>query len=244
MGAVLIIGGYGGIGEALTRRLTAADRSVIIAGRSLDKAQALAHDCGQKAMAWDARDETAWQQAMEELDAEGTALDAVVNLCGSILLKPLASTSLSELRETLDQNLVTAFLSIKFGAPRLAEVGGGSLVLMSSVAARYGLVNHEAIAAAKAAVEGLVVASAASFAAKNVRINAVAPGLVETPLSHRFVSSEEGKKASSLLHPLGRIGQPVDIACVVSMLLDPDCSWMTGQVLAVDGGMSHVKSRR
>ncbi len=244
MNAVLIVGGYGGIGEALTRRLSALDRSVVVAGRSMERAQALAESCGQRAVAWDARDETAWQQAMEELDQQGIVLDAVVNLCGSILIKSIASTSAAELRETFDQNFMTAYWTIKFAAPRLAQNGGGSVVLMSSVAARFGLMNHEAIAAAKAAVEGLVVASAASFAAKNVRINAVAPGLVETAMSQRFISTEEGKKASALMHPLGRIGQPQDIACLLATLVDPDCSWMTGQVLAVDGGMSRVKSRR
>lgn len=242
MAAVLIIGGYGGIGEALTRRLTEQNRPVIIAGRSLEKAEELAARYDQKAMAWDARDEEAWRTAMATLD--DTPLDGIVNLCGSITIKPITQISLDDLRATLDTNLITAFLAVKFGAPRLAQAGGGSIVLMSSVAAQFGLANHEAIAAAKGAVEGLMVSAAASYAPRQVRVNAVAPALVETPLSHKFVSSEEAKKASAQMHPLGRIGQPDDIAQAVAMLLDPAASWMTGQVIGVNGGMNRVKAKR
>lgn len=242
MAGVLIIGGYGGIGEALTRRLTEQNRPVIVAGRNLEKAEALASRYDQKAMAWDARDENAWRAAMQEL--ESTPLDGIVNLCGSIAIKPLTQVSVDELRETLDINLVTAFLTLKYGAPRLVQEGGGSIVLMSSVAAQFGLSNHEAIAAAKAAVEGLTVAAAASYAPRQVRVNAVAPALVETALSQRFVGSEEARKASALMHPLGRIGQPDDVAIVLAMLLDPASSWMTGQVIGVNGGMNRVKTKR
>lgn len=242
MATVLIIGGYGGIGEALTRRLSEQNRPVIIAGRSLEKAQALAARYDQKAMAWDARDDEGWRSAMQQL--ESTPLDGIVNLCGSIMIKPLTQISVDELRETLDTNLITAFLTLKYGAPRMAQEGGGSIVLMSSVAAQFGLANHEAIAAAKGAVEGLMVSAAASYAPRQVRVNAVAPALVETPLSHKFVSSEEARKASAQMHPLGRIGQPDDVAGVLAMLLDPTLTWITGQVIGVNGGMNRVKAKR
>lgn len=244
MSAVLIIGGYGGIGEALTRRLSEKNRQVVIAGRDPTKAEALAARYDQQALAWDARDEDGWRSAMIQLEERSIKLDSIVNLCGSILIKPLTSTSLAELREVLDVNVTTAFLTLKYGAPRLAQEGGGNIILMSSVAARFGLANHEAIAAAKAAVEGLTVSAAASYAPRGVRVNAVAPALVETPLSQRFVSSEEARKASAQMHPLGRIGQPDDIASVLETLVDPACSWMTGQVIGVDGGMSRVKGKR
>lgn len=242
MATVLILGGYGGIGEALTRRLSERGDTVLIAGRNAEKAQALAARYDQKAIAWDARDEEGWRQAFAQI--EGTKLDGIVNLCGSILIKSLSSTSLAEFRETLDTNLTTAFLTLKFGAPYLAAQGGGNILLMSSVAAQFGLANHEAIAAAKGAVEGLTVAAAASYAPRGVRINAVAPALVETPLSHKFVSSEEAKKASSQMHPLGRIGQPDDVAQLLATLISPECSWITGQVIGVNGGMNRVKSKR
>lgn len=244
MSAVLIIGGYGGIGEALTRRLSEKNRQVVIAGRDPVKTEALAARYDQQALTWDARDEDSWRLAMIQLEEKSIKLDSIVNLCGSILIKPLTSTSLAELREVMEVNVTTAFLTLKYGAPRLIQEGGGSIVLMSSVAARFGLANHEAIAAAKAAVEGLTVAAAASYAPRGVRVNAVAPALVDTPLSHKFVSSEEARKASAQMHPLGRIGQPDDIASVLETLVDPACSWMTGQVIGVDGGMSRVKGKR
>lgn len=244
MKTVLIIGGYGAIGQALMAKLSSQGRSVIIAGRSLEKATSLAHHYGQTALSLDARDENAWIQARQLWETQGVALDAIVNLSGSILIKSIGSTSLADLRETLDQNLITAFLTVKYGAPLLAAGGGGNLVLMSSVAAQLGLPNHEAISAAKGAVEGLVKSSAASFAAKNVRINGVAPALVESAMSHRFLSSDVARKASAEMHPLGRFGQPDDIASVISMLIEPQCSWITGQIFAIDGGLGALKSRR
>ncbi|HYX39573.1 MAG TPA: SDR family oxidoreductase [Oligoflexus sp.] len=244
MSAILIVGGYGGIGEALTRRLTEQSRSVIVAGRDLSKAETLAARYDQRAMAWDARDEEGWRSALVKMEQQSIKLDGIVNLCGSILIKSVTNMTLDEFRAVFDVNVTTAFLTLKYGAPRLVQEGGGSIVLMSSVAARYGLANHEAIAAAKAAVEGLTLAAAASYAPRQVRVNAVAPALVETPLSQKFVSSDEAKKASAQMHPLGRIGQPDDIASILAMLVDPANNWMTGQVIGVDGGMSRVKPKR
>ena len=117
------------------------------------------------------------------------------------------------------------------------------MVLVSSVAARLGLTNHEAIAAAKAGVSGLVLAAAASYAARGIRVNAVAPGLVRTPLTARLTQNEATLKASVAMHPLGRIGEPADIASAIEWLLNPAQGWVTGQVLSVDGGMGAVRPR-
>ncbi len=120
---------------------------------------------------------------------------------------------------------------------------GGSLVLISSAAARVGLVNHEAIAAAKAGVEGLVRAAAASYARYGVRVNAVAPGLLRTPLTEMITSNEAAERASIAMHAIGRLGLPRDIASVVAWLLNPRNDWVTGQVLGIDGGLSTVRTR-
>jgi NAD(P)-dependent dehydrogenase (short-subunit alcohol dehydrogenase family) len=120
---------------------------------------------------------------------------------------------------------------------------GGSVVLVSSAAARIGLVNHEAISAAKAGIEGLALAAAATYAAKGIRVNCVAPGLTRTPLTARLWQNDAVAKASAGMHALGRIGTPEEVASAIDWLLDSEQAWVTGQVIGVDGGLSRVRSR-
>jgi NAD(P)-dependent dehydrogenase (short-subunit alcohol dehydrogenase family) len=121
--------------------------------------------------------------------------------------------------------------------------GGGAIVLVSSAAARVGLPNHEAIAAAKAAVIGLTLSAAATYASYGVRVNCVAPGLVRTPATARITSNEASLRMSEQMHALGRIGEPEDVASAIAWLLAPGAGWVTGQVIGVDGGLSSVRSR-
>ncbi|GAC1557710.1 MAG: hypothetical protein NVS2B9_20250 [Myxococcales bacterium] len=123
------------------------------------------------------------------------------------------------------------------------RAGGGSIVLMSSAAARIGLANHDAIAAAKAGVLGLTLASSATYAPRGVRINAVAPGLVRTPLAARILGNDASLKASEAMHALGRIGEPEDVASSIDWLLDPAQRWVTGQVFGIDGGLATLRPR-
>lgn len=178
-------------------------------------------------------------------DAAVTALgglDGIVNCAGSLLLKPAHLTSPADWQATLAANLTSAFGCVR-AAGRLLKADGGSVVLLSSAAARIGLANHEAIAAAKAGVIGLVLSAAATYARQRIRFNAVAPGLVRTPLSRSIVASEPAEKASIAMHPLGRLGEPEDVARAICFLLDPAQSWITGQVLGVDGGLADLKAR-
>jgi len=117
------------------------------------------------------------------------------------------------------------------------------VVLVSSAAARIGLANHEAIAAAKAGVAGLVLSAAATYARARIRVNAVAPGLVDTPLARGITSNDLATKASIAMHPLGRLGRPEDVARGILFLLDPVNDWVTGQMLGVDGGLADLKTR-
>jgi NAD(P)-dependent dehydrogenase (short-subunit alcohol dehydrogenase family) len=117
------------------------------------------------------------------------------------------------------------------------------VVLFSTAAAAVGLPNHEAIAAAKAGVEGLVRSAAATYASQGLRFNAIAPGLVRTPLSARITSSETALKASVAMHPLGRIGEPDEVASLAAWLLGPDATWATGQVYTLDGGLAALRAR-
>ena len=120
---------------------------------------------------------------------------------------------------------------------------GGSIVLMSSAAAMVGLPNHDAIAAAKAGVIGLMRSAAATYAAYGIRVNAVAPGLVDTPMSRSITSNETSLNASIAMHPLGRIGTPEDVASAICWLLGPLSTWVTGQAIGVDGGLATLKAR-
>ena len=113
----------------------------------------------------------------------------------------------------------------------------GSIVLVSTVAVAQGLNNHESIAAAKAGIEGLIRSAAITYARETIRFNAVAPGLTDTPLAEPLLRNEASRNFSQAMHPLGRVGLPQEIARVIAFLLDPENSWITGQVWGVDGGL-------
>jgi len=181
-------------------------------------------------------------QALAEAHEAMSGLTGIVNCAGSMLLKPAHLTSREEYDGTIASNLTTAFAVVR-AARSLFRRDGGSVVLLSSAAASLGMGNHEAIAAAKAGIEGLARSAAATYAASGIRFNVVAPGLVETPLSHQITSVPASRRISEALHPLGRLGQPDDIARAVCWLLDPAQTWVTGQVLGVDGGLGRVQPR-
>jgi NAD(P)-dependent dehydrogenase (short-subunit alcohol dehydrogenase family) len=240
----LVVGGSGGIGSEVARQLVAKGARVVVSGRDAGRLAAVAAMTGAGPLTLEARDASAVDAAVEEVHASHGRLDGVVNCAGSILLKPAHLTSDAEFAETLASNLSTAFNVLRAAARVLKrQHGGGSIVLCSSLAARRGLLNHEAISAAKAGVEGLALAAAATYARYHVRVNCVAPGLIRTRLTSALTQQEAVAKASAALYPLGRIGEPTDVASAICWLLDGTQSWVTGQVIGVDGGLGAVQSR-
>ncbi len=232
-----IIGAAGGIGSALARRLSAQGSDLILIGRSHPRLVELGEELGAQIHLLDASKPGELQQTMSAL---GT-IDGLVNCAGSVLLKPAHLTSDTEWSEALAANLTTAFHTVSAGA-RIMMQTGGSIVLCSTAAARIGLANHEAIAAAKAGVIGLMLSAAATYAGRNIRVNCVAPGLVETPLTARITANEASFRASTAMHALGRIGKPEHVASAIAWLLDPENDWVTGQVIGVDGGLGTLRS--
>jgi NAD(P)-dependent dehydrogenase (short-subunit alcohol dehydrogenase family) len=237
-----VIGATGGIGSTTARQLRAGGGKVILAGRDESKLRALSEELDGTPLKLDATDPLAVETALRSVIEGHGRLDGVVNCAGSLLLKPAHLTSPEEWSETIDVNLGSAFAVVR-AAGRVMS-GGGSIVLISSAAARTGLSNHEAIAAAKAGIIGLTLSAAATYSSRGLRINAVAPGLVRTPMTERITKNASASKASEALHALGRLGEPDDVARMICWLLDPQQTWITGQVFGVDGGLATVRSRR
>lgn len=236
---MLVTGGSGGIGQALVRRLRARGCHVVVAARDAARLQALADEVGADAVPTDVTVTSDVDALVAAVLERHGRIDGVAHCVGSILLKPLHLTSDEEWERTLQLNLTSAFrLTRAVVSKHRAAV---SIALVSTSAAAVGLPNHEAIAAAKAGLEGLVRSAAATYASRGVRVNAVAPGLVRTPLAARITGSDAALKTSLALHPIGRIGEPDDVAAMLEHLLDPAHSWITGQVIGVDGGMSTLR---
>jgi 3-oxoacyl-[acyl-carrier protein] reductase len=228
---ILIIGGTSGIGAELVRQLEAENASVITASR-----QATANHGGTH-IYWDATDATADLSALLP-----EKLDGLVYCPGSINLRPFARISDAEFLNDFEINVMGAIRAIRQSINALKRAGEASVVLYSTVAASQGMNFHASVATSKRALEGLSLSLAAEYANSNVRFNVIAPSLTDTPLAAALLSSPEKIEASNKRHPLGRIGLPSDIAGATLFLLSEASSWMTGQVLAVDGGLSSIKS--
>ena len=244
-GGVLVFGGYGGVGSALSQALVASGVRVVLAGRDPTRLAALTAELGPLAShcVADARDFEAVTQAVEASVAALGRLDGVANCVGSLLLKPAHLTRREEWDTTIHTNLTTAFAVLRASAAVMSKQPcGGSIVLVSTAASAIGLANHEAIAAAKGGIDALVRSAAATYGRRHVRVNAVAPGLVATPLTERITSNERARASSEAMHALGRLGTPPDVASAMAWLLSGESSWVTGQTIGVDGGLGAVRS--
>jgi NAD(P)-dependent dehydrogenase (short-subunit alcohol dehydrogenase family) len=237
----IVLGGSGGIGSQVCRRLIAKGANVVVGARNVEKLDSHEWFSGAHAFAVDATDLRAVEALVNDTAGQFGGIDGIVNCVGSMMLKPAHLTSEQDWMDTIHVNLTSSFAAVKAGVKAMMKTGG-SIVLMSSAAARTGLANHEAIAAAKAGVIGLMLSAAASYAARGVRVNCVAPGLVRTPMTERITSNEKSLQASQMMHPLGRIGEPDEVASAIEWLLDPANGWVTGQVIGLDGGLATVRT--
>ena len=234
----LIFGATGGVGSALAHTLLALGHRVLASARDPHKLALLSSALGTPPLLADATSPV----DVAEVFAQAGPVDGVVNCVGSLLLKPAHITTDDEWAAVLRTNLDSAFYILR-GAVKAMMSSGGSIVLVSSAAGRIGLQNHEAIAAAKAGIIGLTLSAAATYASRNIRVNCVAPGLTDTPLTARITSNEAAAKASTAMHALGRLGAAQDVANMMAFLLDPANAWITGQTFGVDGGLGTVRSK-
>ena len=159
---------------------------------------------------------------------------------GSIDLKPLRRVSVEDMEEAMDINLYGALKAIQWAYPVMRKTPNAAVVLFSTVAVSQGMPFHTVVASAKGAVEGFTKSLAAEFAPK-VRVNCIAPSLTDTELAGDLLRDDKRREASAERHPLKRIGQREDIAHAAQYLLGEESSWVTGQVLHVDGGMSSIR---
>lgn len=242
MANYLIIAATSDIGQSIAKLLHTAGHRLFLTGRKNEVIAALANQFQTPYATLDASSFDAVDNIVAKVLSEFGSLDGIVNCAGSLLLKPAHLTSSEQYHDVMRASLTTSFAVVSAAGKHLITKGG-SVVLISSAAALSGFSNHEAIAAAKAGIIGLARSAAATYAPYNLRFNVVAPGLVETKLTEHLTSSPAAKKASEAMHPLRRLGKPDDVARAVQFFLESQNSWITGQVLPVDGGLSHVKSK-
>ena len=229
---ILIIGGSSGTGLALIHKIVNSGGNVYKASRNMpDELK----DINLNYIPFDIN------SFSEELNQLPDELHGFVYGLGSITLKPFQSLSEDDFINDYQINVLGIVKVLKKIHRKLKASGNASLVFYSTVAVRQGLNYHSSIAAAKGAVEGLAKSLAAEWAGNNIRVNVIAPSLTNTPMSANLLSTEEKKSASNKRHPLGRYGQPNDVASLTHFLLLDDASWITGQTIGLDGGMSSLK---
>lgn len=176
------------------------------------------------------------------VETTGRSPTVLVNCAGSVLMTPLHRTREVQYRQCMQANLDTSFYSLSaFIDSCLNAKQPGAAVLVSSVTARIGVSNHEAVAASKAAVESLARSAAATYSKNRIRINAVAPGLMRSPATEWLFSTPNNSKQLDAQYPLGRHGHVDDVANTIAWLVSDEAAWITGQVLPVDGGFTAVR---
>ncbi len=236
----LIFGATGGVGACLARHLAAQGAHVHIGGRDAAKAGALATEIGGSFTVMEAADP---QSINACIAAAGPKLDGLVWAIGTINLKPLSRLTDQDFLNDFTLNALGAVQAVRAALPALkASDGTASIVLFSTVAVRQGFSAHASVAMAKGAIEGLTLALAAELAPK-IRVNAVAPSLTRTNMAKALTQNEQMAQSIAMLHPLQRLGEAEDVAKAAAYLLGDEASWVTGQILGVDGGRSTLRTK-
>ena len=236
----LVTGARGGIGREVVAKLRASGHRVAAVGRDSDTLAAVPAD------AHIASDTTTPEGAAAAVAAcneqFGGPPSLLAHCVGSTLIAPLHRSSVMQIREVLRINLDSALFMLQAWIEGLRAAGQpGSAVLVSSVVARIGVANHEAIAAAKGGIEALARSAAATYAGAGLRINVVAPGLTETPMTAGMLRADAMREGAGKQYPLGGVQTAAQVADTLVWLLSDGAARITGQVIAVDGGFTTVR---
>lgn len=226
MKKILVVGGNSGIGEAFVKKVIENSEVICL---------------NRKGMSWEHQNLSSYTfDAMEDDLPIQDNIDSLVYFPGSINLKPFKNLTDKDFLNDLEVNLFGAIKTIRKALPLLNKNGKSSIVLFSTVAVALGMPYHTSVSAAKGAIEGFAK-SLASELAPHIRVNVVAPSIVDTPLASRILSNEKSIENAKNRHPLKSIGDANDIASMVNFIISDDAKWVTGQVFHIDGGMSSIK---
>ena len=232
----VILGATGSIGSSLAKKLIESGDQVHLVGRDEASISSLANELNSSYTTCDVLEENFSDKILSDLGE--TPVNGLAFCVGSIDLKPLKLTKRSDFMQSFNLNLISATEVIKALADNLKK-NKGSVVLFSTVAIKQGFPNHAIVASAKGAVEGLTVSLAAEFA-PNIRVNCIAPSLTNSKISEFLLKNEKIAEGIDKMHPLKRLGNGSDSSSMAKFLLSEDSSWITGQVIGVDGGRSSV----
>ncbi|WKV11683.1 SDR family oxidoreductase [Marivirga harenae] len=228
---ILIVGASSGIGLSLAKKLQNEGANLILASRNKPDFQGDFQYIRLDVL-----------EMQDELKDLPEVLHGLAYCPGSINLKPFQSIKENDYINDFRLNTVGAAMVIQQSLKSLKKADGASIVLFSTVAANTGLSFHASIASAKGALQGFGLSLAAELASKKIRVNLVAPSLTDTPMAKNLLSTDEKKEASNKRHPIGRYGTPDDISNAAKFLLDSENSWITGQIIGVDGGMERIRN--
>ena len=232
----LIFGATGSIGSSLAQQLKDSNQEAHLISRNADELKALSEKLGFSFTVADVLEDGFIDQIKS--DVSDDIIQGLAYCIGSIDLKPIKRVTESDMNQCMKLNLYSAIEAIQGFQDELKK-SNGSIVLFSSVAAQKGFTNHTIIASAKAAIEGLTVTLAAEFA-PSIRVNCIAPSLTESKISQSMLKSEVVAEALAKAHPLKRLGDGKDSASLAKFLLSGENSWVTGQIIGVDGGRSSL----
>ncbi|MER5460255.1 glucose 1-dehydrogenase [Streptomyces sp. NPDC002668] len=237
---VLITGAARGQGEQEARLLAAEGAKVVLADVLDDQGEAVAKELGEDTAAYvhlDVSREADWIAAVAAAKNAFGKIDGLVNNAGILRFNELVSTPLEEFQQIIQVNQIGCFLGIRNVAPEIEAAGGGTIVNTASYTAMTGMAGVGAYAATKHAILGLTRVAALELAARKIRVNAVCPGAVDTPMSNPGgVDPAAVGELHRKLVPLGRVGEPEEVAKLVLFLSSEDSSYITGQPFVIDGG--------